>query len=158
MCLLNYSVSKHALNRVIERLVLSQNIKLNKRQLNHYRKRAKKKIHDDLKNMFAISYSNDGMYKYIYTSLTDQHFCNKYVFSKSENCIVTVLNDINLLEEIKIYNLTLLNGDIDIKKVYSLNPFNFIYTEMQNENFIFVLNSQTNIICSSSLIKGDVLC
>lgn len=92
-----YLISKHALNRTIERLLLSQNIKLNKKQISKNKKKAINKITYDIENYFAKSYGE--LYKYIYSCLNDNGTCTKYVISKKDNKIVTVINKVRLKTE-----------------------------------------------------------
>lgn len=92
-----YLISKHALNRTIERLLLSQNIKLNKKQVSKNKKKAINKITYDIENYFAKS--NGVLYKYIYSCIKEDGTCTKYVISKKNNKIVTVINNVRLETE-----------------------------------------------------------
>ena len=100
----NYFLSNHALNRIIERLILSQNIKLNKKQKLKNKNKAVKKLRKDLDNNFGCSYFKG--YKAIYTDLKENNTCTKYIIS-TEKTIVTVVNNINIYNEINQYNICL---------------------------------------------------
>jgi len=142
-----YNVSKHALNRTIERLILSRKIRLNKKQVSNNTKKAMKIIIDDINSGFAKSNSNDGKYKYIYSDLNKNNKCKKYVISLYDNNIITVINDINLSEEIKKYDINLKNKKNKITKKENKLIKNYIYTQINNNNFLFITDVD-NKICS----------
>lgn len=100
----NYFLSNHAFNRIIERLILSQNIKLNKKQKAKNKNKVINKIKKDLDNYFGCSYFKG--YKAIYTDLKDNNTCTKYIVS-TERTIITVVNNINIYNEISQYNINL---------------------------------------------------
>ena len=103
-----YKLSNHALNRMIERVVLSQNIKLTKRQKNHNKRIAIRKVKFDLENFFAQSFFKG--YKAVYSNLRRNNTCTKYIISK-DNIIVTILNNINIHDELSCYSLKM-NKDV----------------------------------------------
>lgn len=98
----NYFLSNHAFSRLIERLLLSQNIKLNKRQKEHNKNKAINKIRKDLNNNFGCSYYKG--YKAIYTNLKNNNTCTKYIIS-DKNTIVTIINNINIYDEMNKYSI-----------------------------------------------------
>ena len=100
----NYFLSNHALNRIIERLILSQNIKLNKKQKLKNKNKAVKKLRKDLDNNFGCSYFKG--YKAIYTDLKENNTCTKYIIT-TEKTIETIVNNINIYNEINQYNICL---------------------------------------------------
>ena len=149
----SYFISKHALNRIIERLVLSQNIKLNKKQVSKNVGRAKNIIINDINNHFAKVYSADGKYKYVYSSLNKESKCRKYVISLDNNVVVTVINNLNLNEEIKKYKLTFDMKPQNIIKTEKYSISDYVYLHINNNQFLFVVDSFDDAIYSLKLIE-----
>lgn len=151
----SYIISKHALNRTIERLIKCQNIKLNKKQVNKNLKKATNLIREDIKNSFAISYGND--YIYCYSDLKDEK-CKKYVISKKDNVIVTVINNIPLFEELNKYVLVLIDKSLSVIKKESFFIIDCIYVLINNIRFIFLIDKHNNEINSFKKFEGEILC
>ena len=61
--MVNSNISKHALNRMIERNVLCQNKKLNKKQIKRNKQEALQKLKREITKYFAYSIG-DGPYEY----------------------------------------------------------------------------------------------
>lgn len=81
--------TKHGLNRMLERIVLTQNKKFNKKQRKRYKNKAKKKLNEDMKKMIAYYNCSDGR-KIIYSDLKKDNSCTKYVLSETKK-IITVM-------------------------------------------------------------------
>lgn len=88
--------TKHGLNRMLERVVLTQNKKFNKKQRKRYHQKAKKKLDEDMNNMIAYYNCSKGR-KIIYADLKEDNSCTKYVLSETKK-IITVMK-VNFLEE-----------------------------------------------------------
>ena len=142
----NYIVSRHALNRTIERIILSQNIRLNKKQLEKNRKKAMRIIENDINTFFADSIS--GKYKYLYSGIKKGNICRKYVINRETDIILTVIDDINLSEEVQKQRLTLKNNKINIIKQENNLISEYIYTEIENNEYLFVTDPKTYSIYS----------
>ena len=147
-----YLISNHALNRTIERLVLSQNIKLNKKQVARNLKKARNIIIDDLNETFAYSNSKDNIYLYLYTNLNKHGLCRKYVISADTNNIVTVIDDIDIDLEAKKYNIIFDMKDkyIERKDKYSISKY--VYATINNYKYLFVIDCTDDAICSFKMI------
>jgi hypothetical protein len=134
------NISKHALHRMIERGVLCQNKKLNKKQVKRNSKRAYKKFDKGLNNVFATSMTKRVLYKY--SNLSDKGTCMKYVVDPRTNFIITVIN-VDIDEEIKNYNLRLaIKGD---KEVHS-NLSDYIFKIFDETKYLFVVDSKNKSI------------
>ena len=156
-------VSNHALNRMIERNVLCQNIKLNKKQVKKNRKRAMKRINNVLNNYFAYAISNDKNYKYLYAELAPNGICKKYIVHLDTDNLVTVINRIDFNNEIKKFNIFLkkigssvVQGvDVDkVEKTFGDDKFIFSILPFSKsiKSFTFVEFSSDKII--KELING----
>ena len=148
----DYSISKHALNRTIERLVLSQNIRLSKKQVSKNRKRAGQIIANDIQNYFAKATDMSKKYIYIYSKLKD-NLCRKYVINRENKIIITVIDNVNLNEEIKKYPLTLKKNNLKITKTVNYNISDYIYTTVNENKYIFVVSNENNKIYSLNCLK-----
>ena len=157
MSCISYMISKHALNRVVERLVLSQNIKLNKKQITKNYKKAQNIITNDINTSFAEAVSKDGKHKYIYTALKGNNQCTKYIIS-NENIVITVINNINLEEEVKTNQLKIQNERIKILKSEKYSITKYIYTLINDNKILFVVDLKNKYIYSLKHIKEDCLC
>jgi len=152
-----YIVSDHAINRIIERLVLSQNIKLNKKQLAKNYKKAQNIITNDINNSFAEAISKDYQYKYIYSDLKANNLCTKYIIS-DDSVVVTVIKDVNLEIEIKQNKIKIQNENIKILKSEKYLITKYMYTLINNNKFLFVVDLKNKHICSLKSIGGINLC
>lgn len=160
-----YQISKHALNRTIERLVLSQNIRLNKKQVSKNRKRAQNIIGNDIKNHFAEMISPCKRFIYLYAGLEKGNICKKYVINRTEQIIVTVIDNIKLNEEIEKHYLVLKQKKLNITKketiVTKKEDFfisNYIYAIMNNNKYLFVVGHKNKKIYSLSCLKECKKC
>ena len=97
-------ISEHAVIRMLERIVLSQNIKFTERKKKFYKNDIKKKMNKDISEARFYTYSNDREYLYVYSPFKNGLKCNKYVIS-TEGTLVTSITDINITDEIKKYNV-----------------------------------------------------
>lgn len=91
--------TKHGLNRMLERVILNQSKKFNKKQRKKYKNKANQKFQKDMKNMFAY-YNNSNGKKIIYTDLKKDKSCTKYILSETKK-IITVIK-VNFQEEKKV--------------------------------------------------------
>ena len=93
---------KHGLKLIMERVLLSQNRKFNKKQRKKNERKAQSRYAKDFNNKIAVSMNRYGN-KYYYVDLKDDNTCLKYVVTP-ENKVITVYPT-NLLEEQKKYHL-----------------------------------------------------
>ena len=149
-----YFISKHALERTIERLIMSQNIKLNKKQRAAFEKRASKIIKNNLKYKIATSYSNDGIYEYIYSDINGKNRCRKYVVDIETRQVITIINNINITEEISKYKLYFSGKGGKILKKDKVVLSYYIYVQIYENVFLFVVNQDTNQISSIRKIEN----
>ena len=140
------NISNHALKRAIEREVLSQNIKLNKKQVQKNKKKALNIINKDLNEYFASAISYDKRYMYKYTELSNNRTCKKLVLDLSTNNLVTLINNVNFDQEITKYNIKLKSQKA---RVNSELPLECIYESYNGKHFVFVINSNNNIMAFS---------
>lgn len=147
-----YIISKHALNRTIERLIKCQNIKLNKKQVKRNTKAAEKLIEHEIKNAFAYCYNEVENCTYYYTCLDENGKCNKYVLS-DENVVVTVIVNLDLSNEIKKNKLIFINNNLSIKvEKYMLSEY--IYMLINGVKVLFIVDINRRYIFSFKSLKG----
>lgn len=146
-------ISKHALNRTIERMIKCQNIKLNKKQVKKNTKAAYKLIENELKNSFAYSYNMYDECTYYYSKLDKNGKCNKYVVS-DENVVITVIINIDLSEEVKKVKLIYKKKIIKIEEMRRYKISDYIYTLIDGMRFLFVVSIDDNSIFSFQSLKG----
>lgn len=135
-----YCISEHALKRTIERFVLSQNIKLNKKQKNKNKGKALKTIQEDINNLFAVSYSRDHKFKYMYSKINKFGKCRKYVLFIVDKTIVTVIDNIDIEKEMKIKNIIFVNKTVNIADIDNQDDENIIDTNINNfSSYMYLL-------------------
>ena len=144
----DYFISKHALERTIERLIMSQNIKLNKKQRSAFEKRANSIIKHNLNFRIATSYSNDGIYEYVYSDIDKHSKCRKYVVDIETKQVITVINNLDISEEINKYKLYFSKKGLKIIKKDKVLISDYIYVQIYKNAFLFVVNQDTNQISS----------
>ncbi len=149
-----YIASKHAISRTIERFIMSQNIKLNKKQKNRNLNKAKKIIVDDVTNKFAVSFSQNGRYKYLYTALKN-NACRKYVISLDNKTIITVIDNIKLNDELAKTRLVIVKSGMKIIKIDNFSVSNYIYALVNNNKYLFVVDSWGEDIYSFRQLEGE---
>ena len=110
--------TKHGLNRMMERVLLNQNRKFNKRQRERIKSKAQSKYSKDFNKKIAVSMDSHGI-KYYYVDLRDDNTCLKYVVTP-ENKVITVY-ETNLLDEQKKYHLNFTQNYYLNKYYYKVN-------------------------------------
>ena len=144
-------VSNHALKRMIEREILCQNIKLNKKQVKRNTRKALRRMNKSIDNYFAFAYSYDHLYQYKYSDISKDGFCKKFVLDAKTKNIVTVINKVYFSNEIKKYNV-MLNLKDDSVDHYFLTDY--VYKKFNGYQFLFVIKKGNSIISSLFLTEG----
>ena len=143
-------ISKHAINRAIERDVLSQNIKLNKKQIKRNTKKAYKKIDKGIRKYFAVAISNDELYEYKYSELSNNGLCKKYVTSLDTENLVTVINNVDFGKEIKKHSIQLrAKGENVVHYILT----DYVYKIYNETKYLFVINKKDRNICSFKCVE-----
>lgn len=145
-------VSKHALSRMIERNVMSQNIKPNKKQIKRHTNKALKYMRIDLNNSFGSSISEDGQYVYYYCSLRNTGKCKKYVLSRFSGDIITLIKDVLFERELKKNKIILKGYGHETKH---FNDMDYVYKTISNNDYLFVINPLNKMIYSCNYLRGQ---
>lgn len=154
----NFIVSKHVLNRTIERIIKSQNIKLNKKQISANSRKARKIIASHIENPFAIAINEECNCKYYYVDLKKDGLCLKYVVDCESNCIITVIKDVSVYYELKNYKLRFINDNVDIISRKEFILCSYLKTKFNENIYLFVVNNRDKQISSISFEQGVVSC
>lgn len=145
------NISSHAMKRMIEREVISRNIKLKKRQYLKNEKKAYQMIEEGLNNYFAVAVSADEKYEYKYSELSSNGLCNKYVICLDTENLITVINNVDFEKEIKKHKVQLrARGNKFIR--YFLTDY--VYKVYDENKFLFVVSVNSKNICSFKFVES----
>jgi hypothetical protein len=154
----NFIISKHVLNRTIERIIKSQNIKLNKKQVSANSKKARKIIISNIENSFAVAFNEDCNCKYYYVDLKNDGLCLKYVMDCDSKCIITVIKDVSIYQELKNFKLKFVNDNVDIVSRKEFILCSYLKTRFNENIYLFVVNNKDKQISSILFEQGVVSC
>lgn len=154
----NFIISKHVLHRVIERIIKSQNIKLNKNQIKANSKKARKVIYSDLENSFAMAFNEKDDCFYYYVGLKDSGLCLKYVVDNKSKCIITLIKDVVFSNEILRYDVKIIDKVLKIVSKKEFILCSYIRTIFDNNQYLMVVNNKSKKISSIALEDGGCVC
>lgn len=154
----NFTISVHVLHRVIERIIKSQNIKLNKKQVKANSKKARRVIYDDLENSFAMAVNEESNCVYYYVGLKKNGLCLKYVLNKETNCVITVIKDIDFSIEISKHDVKIRDEVINIISQKEFILCSYIRTILENNKYFVVVNNKSKSISKITLEEEGYIC
>ena len=153
-----FSISNHVLHRTIERIIKSQNIKLNKKQIKANSKKARKIIMFDISNAFAVAFNKEVGCYYYYVKLKNNGLCLKYVGDNEPKCVITVIKDVDISQELKKYDVKVVDKVLDVVSQENFILCSYIRTIFDDNRFLFVVDNKNKNISLISLEKADGVC